>query len=632
MSGTALSIPMRRTELPAAATESEIISVAQGTTEWTIRADLVGELLPAICAAIENRAPAGAVEIVKTGPHRSVYRLSLAAEGDFYLKHFRAADRLAHFLNLLRPTKAAREWNAARNVARLGIPTFEPVAVGMQSRGALVCDSFLVSRAIANSQPLDRFVTENLLSASVSETRVLHSRAIDQGSLGGVRSHSLARASGWCAGAGGQSVLRQRLAVALGELLARLHRAGIEHADLHAANVLVRIDADGSPELFLIDLHPVHLRNALSTGQRLANLSLFHQFFAGRSTRADRLRFYRAYWQELQRGNRNLKNVTPPTVTLHDLPAADDEMATLERMLTFAADRGWKRADRAWRRGNRHVRKRDGGGVSCRGLATLDVAWLDSVRDDPERMFRDNLVRWHKQSSKHRVAEIRLPESASAPAFAAFLKCIEERGAWRRCLAHFRNSPVRRCWEVGHAFLRRGIDTPRPILFVERLEADSRKLYLLTEAIPASRTAAEFFAKSWPTLSDHERSAWLEAHLARLARQLRRMHDAGFDHRDLKFSNLLVAGDLTDPRIWFLDLDGVRCWRKLPANRAAQNLARIEVSAGAHGVGTRADRVRFLRRYLGEKFAEEWKWWWRRIEKVSKTKIAGNIRRKRPIT
>ena len=63
--------------------------------------------------------------------------------------------------------------------------------------------------------------------------------------------------------------------------------------------------------------------------------------------------------------------------------------------------------------------------------------------------------------------------------------------------------------------------------------------------------------------------------------QMRRLHDAGFDHRDLKFANLLVAADPTDPRIWFLDLDGVRVWRRLPARRAVQNLARINVSACA---------------------------------------------------
>lgn len=617
MSGTTLSIPMPRTELPPAAHETAFISVARGATTWTIRADLADELLPAVCAAIENRTPAGAVEVIKTGPHRTVYRLSLSS-GDFYLKHFRAAEGMAVLLNLFRPTKAEREYNAAKNVARREIPTFEPVAVGRHIGGARAGDSFLVSRGIPQTQPLDRFVTENFLSVGVPRS---HDKP-----------HFLAGASGWRAGARGQSVLRQRLAVALGELLARMHRAGVEHADLHAANVLVGVDEDGPLKLWLVDLHPVHFRNALATRQRLANLSLFHQFFAGRATRADRLRFYRAYRQESLRADLKLKNASPRNVVRSDLPADRDEIGALEQILTVAAERGWLRADRAWRRGNRHVRKRDDATAGCRGLATLDVAWLDSVRDDPEWLFRENLVSWHKQSSKHRVAEVRLPEVASAAATGAFLKCIEERGLWRRCLAHMRLSPVRRCWEIGHAFLRRGIDTPRPILFVERPEPDSRKLYLLTEAIPGSRNAMEFFAKTWPLMASGERRAWIEAHLARLARQLCRMHDAGFDHRDLKFSNLLVADDRADPRIWFLDLDGVRLWGKLPAVRAAQNLARIHVSAVAHSVGTRADRIRFLRWYLGEKFAGEWRWWWRRIETISKAKIAGNVRRKRPIT
>ncbi|MGE5191890.1 MAG: lipopolysaccharide kinase InaA family protein, partial [Deltaproteobacteria bacterium] len=281
----------------------------------------------------------------------------------------------------------------------------------------------------------------------------------------------------------------------------------------------------------------------------------------------------------------------------------------------------------------RHVRRRDSGPVACRGLATLDVAWLEAVRDDPERLFREERVRWHKQTAKHRVGEVRLPAAAGAPCAAGFLKCVEQRPSlWRRCLASFRFSPVRRSWEVGHALLRRGIDTPRPLLFVERGDWASRRCYLLTEAVPDSIGLPEFFDVHWPAMNAGRQRDWLTRHLGRLALQMRRLHESGFDHRDLKFANLLVSRDPADPRIWFLDLEGVRVWGRLPARRAAQNLARINVSAMLVNLPGNTDRLRFLKWYLADAFQGEWKWWWRRIARLSQEKISGNQRRGRAVS
>jgi hypothetical protein len=257
------------------------------------------------------------------------------------------------------------------------------------------------------------------------------------------------------------------------------------------------------------------------------------------------------------------------------------------------------------------------------------------MRDDPERLFRENCVRWHKQTAKHRVAEVRLNvdlDVTSTAPNSAFLKCIEPKAGWRRWLNRFRESPVRRCWELGHALLRRGINTPRPLLFIERREPQSSRHYLLTEAIPEGLSVPEFMNERWPGMSSGQRDAWMSGHVREMARQLRRLHDAGFDHRDLKFANLLVAADPADCRIWFLDLDGVRVWRSVPRRRAVQNLSRLNVSAQVAGLARCADRLRFLKWYLGDKFSSEWKWWWRRIVRVSRVKIEKNRGRGRVVS
>src|SRR5262249_13165820 len=176
--------------------------------------------------------------------------------------------------------------------------------------------------------------------------------------------------------------LRHRLAEALGRLAARLHLAGVEHADFHAANILVHITAEGEPLLSLIDLHRLHFRRELTSAQRHYNLALLHQFFAGRSTRSDRCRFYKGYHRELEQDNR-LDAVSAQSIRVDGGSIA--EIGQLERRLAVAAESGWRRADRAWKRGNRHVRIRDAGLDRCRGLAGLDAAWLDEFRNDPER-------------------------------------------------------------------------------------------------------------------------------------------------------------------------------------------------------------------------------------------------------
>jgi hypothetical protein len=139
-------------------------------------------------------------------------------------------------------------------------------------------------------------------------------------------------------------------------------------------------------------------------------------------------------------------------------------------------------------------------------------------------------------------------------------------------------------------------------------------------------TAAEFFESRWPCLGPDERHDWLERHVPQFARQMYRLHAAGFDHRDLKFANILVSSDPADPRIWLLDLEGVRVWRRLPVRRAVKNLARISVSALVCQHLSRTDRLRFLRVYLAGQSARAWKTWWRRIAGLADRKIAANRR------
>ncbi|MGQ0636361.1 MAG: lipopolysaccharide kinase InaA family protein [Planctomycetaceae bacterium] len=565
------------------------VELVSSHSHWTIHTPLASTLYDGVGLRWSEWRSHRQLHLVKQGPHRAVYRLTLAA-GEFYLKHYRVPDWKALARNILKGSPAWREWQAARRIAELGLPTFEPVALGLSRRAGLPWDGFLVSRAIPDALPLDHYLLTEF--AALPAPR--------------------------------QAFLRQSLARQLAELAARLHAGGVEHVDLHAGNILIRTTPDGEPALSLIDLHSAQLRRRLSPSRRRKNLADLHQFFAGRSTRADRLRFFSGYLTALHFQQPADADSAPDKREFR--PQAD----LLERLLQDAALAGWRRADRAWNRGNRHVRRLTTAQARCRSLATFDASWLQDLAATPEDLFARRLVRWCKLGRSCRVAQVLVP--CGDDTLYGYWKALDETAWLASFQTIFRQSASRRAWEIGHALLRRGIDTPRPLAVVERPWDSPPRHYLLTAAIDDSTTAERFLKSELSQLAPAAQAEWVLTRSRRIARQLRRLHASGFDHRDLKFSNLLVSRDAAVSRVWLLDLDHVRVWRRLPQRRAVQNLSRLAVSARQHPSIRASQRVRFLKFYLGESFDSEWKDWWRAIARRLSLKLARNQSRGRPVS
>jgi hypothetical protein len=151
--------------------------------------------------------------------------------------------------------------------------------------------------------------------------------------------------------------------------------------------------------------------------------------------------------------------------------------------------------------------------------------------------------------------------------------------------------------------------------------------------LPDTRTVADFLLQVWPNLDRLQQRRWRNRMLTHLAGQLQRLHASRFDHRDLKFQNILVSGDAESIACWLLDLDAVRRWPiRLPRSRAVQNIARLNASTTLYRMFSIADRLRFLKTYLGSSFARDWKWWWRQIDRRTQAKISQNRRRGRVLS
>jgi len=113
---------------------------------------------------------------------------------------------------------------------------------------------------------------------------------------------------------------KRRMIDALGRLIAKMHAAGIYHADLHLKNVLLAEKGEQS-ELYLLDLDAAKIFRPLSDFRKCMNLlRLFRSVQKVNRrrqvvTRGDVVRFLRAYTEESSRSARELlerlKGLTP---------------------------------------------------------------------------------------------------------------------------------------------------------------------------------------------------------------------------------------------------------------------------------------------------------------------------------
>jgi tRNA A-37 threonylcarbamoyl transferase component Bud32 len=553
-------------------------------------ADIFDQRFPDECLAD------GTARVVKSGPHRTVYRLSIGGL-DVHLKHYHPAGGGA--LRDLLPSPARREYRRTLAVARRGVATLQPLAFGETRRGHGPRSSYLLTRTLPDARPLDQ-VLETTLPALPSRQ---------------------------------QARLRQRLSAALGRFLARLHQTGVAHRDLHPGNLLLRL-VDDEPKFFLIDLNTVRLGAPLSGPVGRANLVILNRWFMLRASRTDRLRCWRAYEQARPGARHNSR----------------DYPRDLERRTLASNARFWLQQDARCVGTNRYFRRLRRGQVAGHAVADLSAAALAPLLADPDAPFARPGVRVLKHSPTSSVVEFDFPGPAGPR------RVIYKRFAVARWsdpwAALVRPTPALRSFVLGHGLRVRGLPTPRPLAVWHRVPHGLRREgYLLTEKVPDALDLLAYVTRLGRQ-PPAERRAALRRLIDQVAKLIRLMHARRLSHRDLKAPNLLVsperwavaakgvkelgaAADATEdgPQVWFIDLVGVRRHAKLGRRRRLQNLARLSASFLDHPALTRTDKLRFLRVYLnwGLHGRLGWKRWWRQVAGATRAKVRRNLRNGRPL-
>lgn len=167
---------------------------------------------------------------------------------------------------------------------------------------------------------------------------------------------------------------------------------------------------------------------------------------------------------------------------------------------------------------------------------------------------------------------------------------------WRRLTQRIDRSRSHRAHLWGHRLRALGIDTPRPLGYVERSTTPARHIsFAVTEYVLAP-TLLEVRDTGMSMLGIRGPGAALvekRALISRVAALLRKMHGHGVFHAELDPENLLVAEDA-------VLVTGVEAMRRfvLPGGAAMRNLLRLHRAFLDARLLTRADRMRFLRTYL----------------------------------
>jgi tRNA A-37 threonylcarbamoyl transferase component Bud32 len=498
----------------------------------------------------------GRLTVIKESQHRGIYRVCLP-DLDLHIKQYRRVGLRGWLRELIRPNKARREARLAQAIRARGIRTPEPLGWA---------DGGIITRTEHGDSLL------NFIESRANEPPLIH-----------------------------------RFATALGRFLASLHAAGVVHHDPHPGNLIVDCRGD-EPQFALLDLHAVRLGPPCSWVERRENLILFNRFFMLRASRAERLRFWRAYCDA--------------SGSLIGLPAdqagREVERRTLESNLQF-----WTARDRRCLVSNRYYRRVSNGGVRGFVVRDLDSSLVAELLRDPDQPFRDAPAKI-KDSRSSTVIEF--------PAAKAIFKRFRVTNARDPWLALFRRTPVIRSWIMGQGLRERCLPTARPLAVLHRYRNGlPREGYLLTEKIE-NAIELRAWADRMLTRPAEERRLELRDRIPALARLIRQLHERGLAHRDLKAANILTSERAGDPRFWFIDLVGVRRM-SINAKRRAQNLARLLASFAEHPLVSRTDRLRFLRSYQAWALRGKagWKKLWRRIESAWRTKIERNRRTGRPI-
>ena len=208
----------------------------------------------------------------------------------------------------------------------------------------------------------------------------------------------------------------------------------------------------------------------------------------------------------------------------------------------------------------------------------------DLATSERATVLKHNLVRT--------VLRVSLPPPPDGPG-SVIVKRYAVRGATDWLKYCFRASRAAAEWRAGRALAAAGVPTAVPLAMGERRRFVLRDAALVVPEVPGALDLRDFVGRHFGSGTDG--AAGRAALFAALARIVRRMHDAGFVHRDLHAANVLVSGPAAAPSLHVIDLHSVR--RHTASARRARRFDLLKLLHSLLSCSTAAERRRLLEVY-----------------------------------
>ncbi|HSK80621.1 MAG TPA: lipopolysaccharide kinase InaA family protein [Thermoanaerobaculia bacterium] len=174
-------------------------------------------------------------------------------------------------------------------------------------------------------------------------------------------------------------------------------------------------------------------------------------------------------------------------------------------------------------------------------------------------------------------------ETAEGPV-EVVVKQFRNRDFRDRLKRRWRGSKAARSWRVARALLAAGLETPEPVMLVES-QAESGPSFYVCRYLPGVTEARYLFrAANAGTEAAQFPGVDFPAFVEALGRTLRRLHDAGFWHRDMSGGNVLLRfGDDGRPEsLHLVDLNRTRIGKTVSVSERTRDLSRLALFRPEH--------------------------------------------------
>src|SRR5436309_11152944 len=174
-------------------------------------------------------------------------------------------------------------------------------------------------------------------------------------------------------------------------------------------------------------------------------------------------------------------------------------------------------------------------------------------------------------------------ETAAGPV-EVVVKQFRHRSVRDRLKRRFRESKAGKSWRIATALLAAGIATPEPVMRIESVDSGGPAFYVCRHVAGTVEARYLFRAANDGEEAGRFPEVDFPAFVVELGRWARRLHDAGFWHRDLSGGNVLLrfGADGRPTDFYLVDLNRARVGPPPSVSERLRDLSRLALFRPEH--------------------------------------------------